>query len=212
MKNKFIFFLFMLLFQFSTIVKAQEIDINYGYQFGTKLNGSSDYLSIDEGNQLGISFGWRFSDNTVAQLTYNRHSSSLLIKDQDVSPIASELASLTANWIQLHAMYYLTEGKITPFIGGGGGYAFVNFKNENTTIIEKDIDSTTKIAFSLKGGVTFWISEYIGLKIQGDLFLPLNGFNLDAIFNEDYDGFKSTKNIRVISPYVGLNAGLVIRI
>lgn len=212
MKNTVKLILFAFVFQSAFLAKAQEIDINYGYQFGTKFSGNSDYLSIDAGNQLGVSFGWSFSDNTVAQITYNRHSSALLIKDSDVSPTESKLADLTANWIMLTGVYYFSDGSITPFVGGGAGYAFVNFENENRTIVDGGIDTATRIAFSLKGGVTFWLGEHIGLKAQADIFLPLNGFNLDAIFNEDYDGFKSAENIRPISPYLGLNAGLVFRI
>lgn len=212
MQNTVKLVLLALAFQSAFLAQAQEIDVNYGYQFGTKFSGDSDYLSIDAGNQLGLSFGWSFSDNTVAQITYNRHSSALLIKDRDVSPTESKLADLTAHWIMLNGLYYFTEGNITPFVGGGAGYAFVNFENENNAIVDQGIDSATRIAFSLKGGVTFWLGDHIGIKVQGDVFLPLNGFNLDAIFNEDYDGFRSAENIRPISPYLGLNVGLVARL
>ncbi|WP_350288990.1 hypothetical protein [uncultured Croceitalea sp.] len=194
------------------MVSAQEVDVNYGYQFGTKFSGKSDYLSIDAGKQLGISLGWLFSDNTVAQITYNRHISNLLIKDQDVSPIESTLADFTSNWVMLNVMYYFVDGNITPFIGGGGGYAFVSFENENTDVAGGEINSVARIACSLKGGITFWVTNNLGFKLQGDLFIPFNGFNLEAIFEEDNDGLKSAENLRFISPYAGLNAGVVIRI
>ena len=156
---------------------AQDIDlsVDYGYQFGTKLNYGSNYLKSGDGAYLTATIGFETRGDVMAELTYKRMHTELLIRDFVISPNEQRLADLTMDWIQVGATNYFDTGDaITPFFGGTAGVVILSPKNENTAITTRSLNSTTEFAFTFKGGMIIELSDVVGIKIQGDLMFPVS--------------------------------------
>jgi len=156
---------------------AQDIDlsVDYGYQFGTKLNYGSNYLKAGDGAYLTATIGFETRGDVMAELTYKRMDTELLIRDFVISPNEQRLADLTMDWIQVGATNYFDTGDaITPFFGGTAGVVILSPKNENTAITTRSLNSTTEFAFTFKGGMIIELSDVVGIKIQGDLMFPVS--------------------------------------
>jgi hypothetical protein len=156
---------------------AQDIDlsVDYGYQFGTKLNYGSNYLKASDGAYLTATIGFETRGDVMAELTYKRMDTELLIRDFVISPNEQRLADLTMDWIQVGATNYFDTGDaITPFFGGTAGVVILSPKNENTAITTRSLNSTTEFAFTFKGGMIIELSDVVGIKIQGDLMFPVS--------------------------------------
>lgn len=160
---------------FSQSIHGQNIEItpSYGYHFGSRLNYGPDYIEIEDSDQYGLTIGFETYDNTFAEISYVRQSTTLSIRDRVISPIESRLSDLAVDWIQVGGTQYFPNGNIRPFLGGGLGVVIFSPKNENRAIFDSMLDTTTKFTFSIKGGVNIMFSERVGLNLQGNLYIPV---------------------------------------
>lgn len=163
-----------LFFPLSSFGQVIEIKPSYGYQFGAKLGYGPNYLKVDDSGQFGVTLGVEAANGLMAELTYINMSTELRIKDVFISPFESRLSDLNVDWFLIGASKYLKTGKAKPFVGGGLGLVVVSPKNENRTIIDNGLSSTTKFAFNFKAGVNIMFSDVVGLNLQGDLFFPVD--------------------------------------
>jgi opacity protein-like surface antigen len=173
MKKKLLLFLMSASF-FSVIGQSIEITPSYGYQFGAKLGYGPNYLKIEDSGQFGITLGVETYSGLMAEFTYVNMSSELRLRDVVFAPVETRLADLNIDWFLIGATRYFKQGKVKPFAGAGLGLVVVSPKNENLEIIDNNLNSSTKFAFNFKAGVNVMFSEVIGLKLQGDLFFPVN--------------------------------------
>ncbi len=153
--------------------QSLEIIPSYGYQFGTKLNYGPNYLKATDSDQFGLSVAYGLDDNMKIGLSYTRMGTELRIRDRIVSPAENRLSDLNFDWFQLGATRYFQTGKVRPFAGGGLGFVVISPQDVNRLIATRGLDSTTRFAFSFKGGVNIMFSERVGLNLQGNLFLPI---------------------------------------
>lgn len=164
----------VLLFAYFT-GRSQTIEIipSYGYQFGTKLNYGPNYLKAKDSDQFGFSVAYGLDDNLKIGLAYTRMGTELRIRDRIVSPSENSLSDLNFDWFQLGATRYFQTGQIRPFLGGGFGFVVISPQDVNRIIAPRGLNSTTRIAFSFKGGINIMFSDRIGLNLQGNLFVPI---------------------------------------
>ena len=151
-----------------------EITPTYGYQFGAKLGYGPNYLKIEDSGQFGITLGIETYSGLMAEVTYINMSSELRLRDVVFAPLETRLSDLNIDWFLIGATRYFKQGKVKPFAGASLGLVVVSPKNENFDILENSLNSTTRFAFNFKAGVNIMFSEVVGLKLQGDLFFPVN--------------------------------------
>ncbi len=163
----------LLIAYFNGNSQSVEIIPSYGYQFGTKLNYGPNYLKATDSDQFGLSVAYGLDDNMKIGLSYTRMGTELRIRDRIVSPAENRLSDLNFDWFQLGATRYFQTGKVRPFGGGGLGFVVISPQDVNRLIAPRGLDSTTRFAFSFKGGVNIMFSERVGLNLQGNLFLPI---------------------------------------
>jgi opacity protein-like surface antigen len=173
MKKLLVVFLMLAPF-FNATSQVIEVTPSYGYQFGAKLGYGPNYLKLNDSDQFGITVGIETYSGLMAEFTYINMSSELRLRDVVFAPLETRLADLNIDWFLVGATRYLKEGKVKPFAGAGMGLVVVSPKNENLEIISNSLNSTTKFAFNFKAGVSIMFSEVVGLKLQGDLFFPVN--------------------------------------
>jgi hypothetical protein len=165
------FILFII--SFSTHAQTIEITPSYGFQFGTKLNYGPNYIKIDDSDQYGITLGFETFKNTMIELSYFHQGTELRIRDIIISPSESRLADLSVDWILVGGTKYFPSGKIRPFAGGALGMVVFSPKNENISVINSSLGSSTKFAFAFKAGVNIMFSDRVGLNLQGNLMFPV---------------------------------------
>ncbi len=168
------FILLILIGTHQSSAQTVEITPSFGYQFGSKLNYGPNYLKIKDSEQWGVTIGFETFSNTMVELSYFHHGTTINVRDIIISPSETRLADLSGDWIMVGGTRYFPNGKIRPFLGGALGLAFFSPSNENRDIINRSISSETKFAFSFKGGVNIMFSDRVGLNLQGNLMLPIN--------------------------------------
>jgi opacity protein-like surface antigen len=204
---KKLYFLFLMAFlSFSASSQVIEITPSYGYQFGAKLGYGPNYLKLEDSDQFGVTLGVETYTGLMAELTYINMSSELRIRDVVFSPLENKLADFNLDWFLIGATRYFKQGKVKPFAGGSLGLVVVSPSNENNTIIDNNLDSTTRFAFSFKGGVNIMLTDVIGLNLQGNLYFPVNWAGVYV--GPDGAGI-STGSTVILG---GFSAGLVFRL
>ena len=174
MLRKKLIFLWVIMISFISSAQVIEITTSYGYQFGATLGYGPNYLKFEDSGQFGLTLGVETYSGLIAEFTYTNMSTFLNIRDIVFSPIESRLAELNADWFMIGATKYFKTGKVKPFAGGNLGLVVVSPNNENRAIIDNNIDSSTKFAFSFKGGINIMFSKRVGFNIQGNLYFPVN--------------------------------------
>ncbi|WP_298551552.1 hypothetical protein [uncultured Algibacter sp.] len=194
-----------------------ELEANYGYELGAKLTekpNDINYLKLDSGSNINISGGVNIGEQMLIKLSWHNQSTSILIKDQDVSINESDLSDINLNFILAGVTYYLTETKLQPYLGAGVGAAFTSFKNPNLDILNNNIKKSSYYAVNFEIGAVYWVSEKIGINLKSSIFSPVNfeGFNLPFVDDSDENELEATKNIKFLAPYLSFNIGVIFRL
>lgn len=162
------------LFSFNSLAQTIEITPSYGYQFGSKLGYGSNYIKIEDSDQFGITIGIEADDDVMIEASYFHSGTELSIRDVFYSPSEQKLSDLSVDWILVGGAKYFPAGNLRPFLGGALGAVIFSPSNENTSIISRSLENSTKFAFAFKGGVNIMISEQIGINLQGNLMFPVS--------------------------------------
>ena len=178
MKYTFTLFALSLLFCLSANAQIIEVKPSYGYQFGSKLNYGANYIKVQDSDQYGITVGVEVFDDLIGELTYTRMSTELRIRDIFIAPSETFLSDLNADWFFLGTTRYFNTETVKPFFGGGLGFVVLTPDNENQALADPGrsfrLSSSTRFAFSFKGGVNFMFNETVGINLQGNLYFPVN--------------------------------------
>lgn len=175
MKNKFsVVFIVAFIYSLTSFGQVIELTPSYGYQFGAKLGYGSNYVKMKSSDQFRITLGVETYTGLMAEFSYINMSSELRLRDIVYAPIETRISDINADWFLIGASKYFKEGNVKPFTGGSLGLVVLSPKNENRDIINNNISSSTKFAFSFKAGVNIMFTNAIGLNLQGDLYFPVN--------------------------------------
>ena len=157
----------------NSLAQTIEITPSYGYQFGSKLNYGSNYIKIEDSEQFGITIGMEADDDLMIEASYFHYGTELSIRDVFYSPSEQKLSDLSVDWILVGGAKYFPAGNLRPFFGGALGAVIFSPSEENTSIISRPLENSTKFAFAFKGGVNIMISDMIGINLQGNLNFPV---------------------------------------
>jgi opacity protein-like surface antigen len=136
-----------------------EITPLFGYTFegGFEDSVTGTALEVDEGQSYGIILGLRSTDTSQYELFYS-HQPTKLQADGGAFT-GNPLFDLDINYFHLGGTYWKESGKITPYVAGGLGVTYLKPKAVG--------DSETKFSLSLGGGIKFFLTEHIGLRLEG---------------------------------------------
>lgn len=191
---------------------AQTIEISpsYGYQFGTKLDYPLGYIKLKDSDFLGVTLGYGLSPRFMIEFGYVNMGTELLIRDRDFSPLENRLSDISLDILQIGGKRYLKGGKVQPYLGGALGLAIFSPKNENRDLIDFNLASSTRFSLSFKAGVLLNLSERVGIKFQGDLFVPVEWGGIYV--GGGSGGVSSGVNLGGSTVIVGINGGLVFKL
>ena len=145
-----------------------SLSVQGGYSFGAFIRtydgeitlpgspwvgGAIDY-DLKQGIMLEVSYMYRTSD--VIYNTYNGYNPGL----------TDNLGMLSTHYIQIGSLKSFRKGKVAPFIGGNLGVAIYSPEQAN-------YDSDVFFTVSGLGGAKVYISDNLGIRLQGRLLLPI---------------------------------------
>jgi hypothetical protein len=166
MKN--ILFVFAAMVAFTAVTKAQSIELSpfAGYTFADQFNFDQGTARIGDGFTYGGTLSMISNKVNVIELTYSR-------LDAEVSAYSEYheidmLSPAGLNYIFLGGtrLFPLRRRPIEFFAGMNFGVAILGSK-------EDDFESSTKMAVGFNGGMKYFFSKTIGLRIQPNLNFPI---------------------------------------
>ena len=168
-----------------------------GYRFGGNFEDSITGQSVDakESVAYGLAFDIEYSPDRMVEVYYSRQSTEF----KDTSPSVD----LDIEYYQIGGVAEYTQDTYTPYLVGTIGAA--RFSPSG------DLDSETRFAATLGGGVKWFVSKNIALKFEGRGFISIFDSNTD-VFCVSSGG--ATCRFRVSGSVVWqleANAGVVIR-
>jgi len=133
-------------------------------------------IQLKDGIQYGAILGFGAARNVRAELSWSMLSSRATFVPYynnigTSSPLMGLDVGMIVHYFQLGAVHYVDKGKVQPFIGMTAGA--VLFHPEKVMIQGVTSSDTWRFALCFVGGLTFAMSEKVGLRIQGRLNMPI---------------------------------------
>lgn len=188
-------------------LSAQIIEIN-GFT-GYALNGTAklydgDFKISDAQNYGGkIAFG--VSTTTFLELSYMRSDTEGRFYSFYDPP--GNLVQFSSNYIQVGGLQEANFGRISPFGTVAVGLVVWSPK-------ESQYSSKTQFAATVGGGLKIWLTEVIGIRLQGSMLMPMvwNGVGFGCGIGTGGAGCGGNVYTRV-TPFQGeFSGGLSIRL
>ncbi|MFC1764438.1 outer membrane beta-barrel protein [Planctomycetota bacterium] len=160
--RKDIFQLSLVLMTFTSIVFAAdrkaEITPFVGYGFGGEFEeySTDTKLMVAEEPVYGLAIDWAAAENTQYEFFFS-HQDTKLNSSNGLTPPEAK-TDLNISYAHIGGLLNFGDDRVSPFICGGLGL---------THFDPQDYGSQTKFSINLGGGVKFFLTEKIGLRLEG---------------------------------------------
>jgi len=188
-------------------LSAQVIEIN-GFT-GYALNGTARLydgdFKINDAQNYGGKLAFGVSSTTFLELSYMRSDTEGRYYPFLGSP--GDLVGLSSNYIQIGGLQEADFGRISPFGTVAVGLVVWSPK-------DKQYNSKTQFAATVGGGLKIWLTEMIGIRLQGSMMMPMvwNGVGIGCGIGTGGVGCGGNVYTRV-TPFQGeFSGGLTIRL
>ena len=148
---------------------AQKVEITpqYGYQVGAKYNYYGGYLKLKSSDQYGLTFGINATDDITVEFMWAQQNTDIRIKDFQFAPQETELTDVVVNHYQIGAIHMFGYSEARPFVGLSAGWSTFN-PDLNA------YDGTTTFTLGVSGGLKYFFTDRIGIRIQSQLLMPVS--------------------------------------
>ena len=167
MKNTL--FVVAILVAFVHSVQAQKVEITpqFGYQVGAKYNYYGGYVKLKSSEQYGLTFGINATDDITVEFMWAQQNSKVSVKDFKFYPQETDLSDVTVNHYQIGGIHMFGYSDARPFAGLSAGWTTFNPDNER-------YNGTTTFTLGLTGGLKYFFTDRIGIRIQTQLLMPVS--------------------------------------
>jgi len=156
----------LLLVSFIVAAQSFEITPQYGYQIGSKYNYYSGYVKLSSSDQYGFTASIDTGNDIAVEFFLAQQNTDVRIKDRNFLQ-ETFLTDVTVNHYQLGAIYTFGDNDdFLPFFGMSLGWSTFNPE-------EKIYDSSTKFTIGMSGGLKYFFSDHIGIRLQTQLLMPI---------------------------------------
>ncbi len=188
-------------------ISGQIIEINgfTGIQLGGTARLYDGDFKINDAQNYGGKLAFGLSSTTFAEISYMR--SDMEGRLYPFIGNVSELIPFSANYIQAGALQEVDFGRVAPF--GTVAVGLVVWDPKTNLL-----NSKTQFSATIGGGLKIWLTEMIGIRLQGSMLLPMvwNGVGFGCGIGTGGAGCGGSVYTR-ITPFQGeFSGGLVIRI
>lgn len=163
-----LFLVVISIFLFSS-ARAQKFELTpqYGYQIGAKYNYYRGHVKLDASSQFGLTAGVNMTDDITAEFMWAQQNTSVRVKDAEHYPTEEEVTDIVVNHYQIGAIHMFGYSDARPFAGVSAGWSTFNPE-------ESIYASNTKFTFGVTGGIKYFFSDHVGIRVQTQLLVPVD--------------------------------------
>lgn len=190
-------------------LRGQEIQL-HGF-YGWQLNGTGKLYYGDFVMQDAANYGGKLSvamSSTVhLEISYNRSDSYGIYYEYYPVYFQSERINYSSNYIQVGGLQEMDLERVRPFATVALGMVIWDSKHPQ-------VDNRVQFTASLGAGAKIWLTDNIGLRLQGTMLLPMifEGFGFGCGIGTGGSGCGANAYTR-ITPFQGeFSGGIVLRI
>ena len=199
------FLVLILLPAFPVLGQTLEITGFTGYQLGGKARLYDGDFRIDNAQNFGGKLAVGVIPHAFFELSYMRADTRgrLFPFNGEVS----DYLRFSSNYIQLGGLRELDLGRAAPFFTVGLGVAVWAPKTST-------VDTKAQFSGSVGAGLKLWITDVLGIRLQGSMLLPLvyNGIGFGCGIGTGGSGCSGNVYTRV-TPFQGeFSGGLILKI
>ena len=201
---KKLFLLSILLFTVCFFASAQKVELTPfgGYVFPTHWNGSNGSVHFDGNAQYGGMLSLKVSRVTDVDFIYNR------IDTKAYADIAGygygETVGISENFYMLGVTKnFPVNEKVSPFLSFNMGGVYMAPK-------ETDYYSYWFFALGIDGGAKIYLSKAIGIRLQAQLMMPLQGGGFSFYYGTGGGGTSAYLTAPLLN--FGFTGGLIFRL
>ena len=207
MKKTNLVLLLTLLLSSFLCAQGQTIEVNgfTGYQLGGKARLYDGDFQIDNAQNYGGKLAVELPSDVYMEISYMRADTRGRLFQ--FSGEISDYVSFSSNYIQLGGLKQVDLGRVAPFATVGLGIAVWSPKTSA-------LDTKTQFSASAGAGLKLWITDVVGIRLQGSMLLPMvyNGFGFGCGIGTGGSGCSGNLYTR-ITPFQGeFSGGLILRI
>lgn len=158
-----------LLFLITTFtINAQKIEITpqYGYQIGSKYSYYGGYIKLTDSDQYGLTVGAPVGDDIQVEFMWAQQNTSVKVRDAIYYPGETFITDVIVNHYQIGAVHSFGYNDAQPYFGLSAGWATFNPD-------DKSYNSNTKFEMGISGGLKYFFSDHIGIRLQSQLLMPI---------------------------------------
>jgi len=165
------------LFMAASAYAQIEITPQAGYQIGSKYSYNGGYMKLKASPHFGVTVD--FDINPVGgqvEVIYAFQNADLNIQDYFYFPYETFITKFAVHHIQVGFIQnFQYDEPLRPYAGMSAGLAIFNpeYIESNGLRPGYDPSSTTKFEFGFTGGVKYFFTERIGLRVQAQLLIPI---------------------------------------
>jgi opacity protein-like surface antigen len=214
MKRRFSTSMMALLFFASMVLtqdlNAQAIELNgfAGWHLGGKANLYEGEFRINDAMNYGGKIAVGLSTTTYAEISYMRtDTEGQFVEYPSFGGGRSDFVSFSSNYIHVAGLQEVHMGPVSPFATLGAGLVVWSPKTSQ-------LNSKTQFSATFGAGLKIWLSEAIGIRLQGTMLMPMvwNGFGFGCGIGTGGTSCGSSVYTR-ITPFQGeFSGGLIIRL
>lgn len=154
----------------SSVFAQIEITPQAGYQIGSKYSYNGGYLKLADSEQFGVTLNVDINDmGGQLEIMYAYQNAELRVQDYFIPEFHYEtfISDVAAHHVQFGFIQNFNDDEaLRPFAGMSAGFTIFD---PNAPFLE----SRTKFAFGLTGGVKYFFTDRIGMRIQAQLLMPI---------------------------------------
>ncbi len=176
-----------------------EITPTVGYRFNGDFDVTGDDLfdqnaEIEESSVFGVTVDIPLNENWQLELLANRQQSTFIL-DEGLFEPEVELGDVELSYFHVGLLYQWGLGQVNPYVTFSGGLARIDPDFS-------ELEPENRFSASLAGGVKFFFSPNVGLRLEGRGYWT----NLDTDFDERFDEYDESDAL-----YQGeVSAGLIL--
>ena len=158
------FFLFLSVL--SVCGQKFEITPQYGYQVGSKWNYYGGYVKMKSSDQFGVTLNAALGNDLQAEFAWTQQNTTVAIKDVVFFPREEDVTDVQVNHYQFGIIHTFGYSDVVPFFGMSAGWSTFNPE-------ERIYDSNTKFSFGVSGGIKYFFTDHVGLRMQAQFLMPV---------------------------------------
>ncbi|TFH22045.1 MAG: hypothetical protein E4H10_14370, partial [Bacteroidia bacterium] len=163
----FIILIMALMIYSSQDLSAQIIELNAftGWQLNGKAKLYEGEIRLNDAQNYGGKLAYGISTSTFVEVSYMRTDTEGQFFPYYAGTPGDKVA-LSENIVQIGGLQQMDLGRISPFATLAAGLTVWSPKTSGYT-------GYTQFSFSFGAGVKIWLTDFLGIRLQGTMLMPL---------------------------------------